>query len=288
MGTTVFDDMGRRVFCPKTPSRIVSLVPSDTYSLSRLGCGEKLVGRTDFCELPVEALKLPSVGGTKNVRVKDVLDLKPDLVIANQEENTRPVLEKIAQAKVPVYISFPRRVEDGFAHLAKMMRLLESTRELVVKLFFKEAYGLKNDTTLGHGRRVFVPIWNEPLMTFSQDTYAHSLLETLGFVNVFAGDELGDGREDLGKRSPLGADQNARQKKRYPRLTMEDLLAKDIDMILLPNEPFKFGSEHVERFKSLWPTSKKAPEVLLVDGKDLFWHGVHTIDAIGNLKKTLS
>ena len=245
-----------------------------------------MVGRTDYCEWPEGSAHLPCVGGTKNVRVEDVLALRPDLVVANQEENTRPALEKIAQAGVPVYISFPRRIEDGFAHLAKLMKLLDTTRELAVKLFFKDAYALAAPDNQIIKGKAFVPIWKDPLMTFNKDTYAHGVLEFLGFQNAFAEDARETKKKvDLGRRSPLGADQQARQDKRYPKLKIEDLKNRDIDWVLLPNEPFVFGQEHIEEFRGLWGTSKDAPKVVLVDGKDLFWHGVHTLDAVNNLKK---
>ncbi len=89
------DDLGRDVIIARPPERVVSLVPSDTYSLFALGCGARVVGRTRYCELPPEAAAIPAVGGTKDVDVDAVLALSPDLVIANQEENTRPALTSI-------------------------------------------------------------------------------------------------------------------------------------------------------------------------------------------------
>ena len=60
------DDMKRQLTFGRAPQRVVSLVPSDTYTVAALGCAGSLVGRTDYCELPVEVKeKVPSVGGTK-------------------------------------------------------------------------------------------------------------------------------------------------------------------------------------------------------------------------------
>src|SRR5512136_1682088 len=107
----IVDDHGRVLDFPTPPRRVVSLVPSDTLNVAALGCAGALVGRTDYCELPEDvARRVPSVGGTKNPRVDDVVALAPDLVIANQEENTRSDLETLAQRGVRVYVAFPKRV----------------------------------------------------------------------------------------------------------------------------------------------------------------------------------
>src|SRR5262245_16926741 len=107
--------MGRDLYLARAPQRIVSLVPSDTHSLFALGAGERVVGRTEWCEEPAEARSVATVGGTKDVDVEKVLALEPELVIANQEENGRAALEKIA-GRVPMLVSLPRRAADGIAH----------------------------------------------------------------------------------------------------------------------------------------------------------------------------
>lgn len=117
------DDLGRTLIFVHPPQRIVSLVPSDTYSVIALGAVDRLVGRTTYCESP-EAAAVPTVGGTKDVDVDAVIALSPQLVIANQEENTRPALEALAAARIPVLVSLPRRVSDGVAHLARLARIL--------------------------------------------------------------------------------------------------------------------------------------------------------------------
>src|SRR5689334_10610991 len=115
----VRDDLGRTLVFMHPPQRVVSLVPSDTYSVIALGAGDRLVGRTTWCEHGA----CVTVGGTKDVDVDAVLALAPQLVIANQEENTRQALEALA-ARVPVLVSLPRRVEQGIAHLARLARIL--------------------------------------------------------------------------------------------------------------------------------------------------------------------
>ncbi len=125
----VIDDRKRTVEVPGPLTRVVSLVPSDTLNVAALGCAAALVGRTDYCELPEDVVaRVPSVGGTKNPRIDDIVRLEPELVLGNQEENTRSDLEALAQRGVKVYVAFPRRVIDGLAHLARLARLFGVAR----------------------------------------------------------------------------------------------------------------------------------------------------------------
>src|ERR1700723_4559024 len=127
---SVTDDRGRALDFSAPPRRVVCLVPSDTFNVASLGCDGALVGRTDWCELPADVVaRLPSVGGTKNPRVDAVCALEPDLVLSNQEENTKSDLEAIAQRGFRVYVAFPKRVADGIAHLAKLARIFRAERE---------------------------------------------------------------------------------------------------------------------------------------------------------------
>src|ERR1700755_839153 len=161
------DDLGRALMFPRPPARVVSLVPSDTHSVIALGARDRLVGRTTYCESP-EAQDLPTVGGTKNVDVEAVMALEPELVIANQEENTRAALEALAQGtKGPV--SLPRRVDQGVAPLARLARILGMESQEPARSLIKRGYALGGAS--GGGPRAFVPIWMDPLMTINADNY---------------------------------------------------------------------------------------------------------------------
>jgi ABC-type Fe3+-hydroxamate transport system substrate-binding protein len=110
----VIDDRNRPVCVAGPPERIVSLVPSDTYNLVRLNGRARLVGRTRYCVEPAgEVEDVPTVGGTKDADVEAILALHPDLVLANQEENTRQMVGKLENQGVKVLVAFPRRVAAG-------------------------------------------------------------------------------------------------------------------------------------------------------------------------------
>jgi ABC-type Fe3+-hydroxamate transport system substrate-binding protein len=89
----------------------VSLVPSLTETFFALGLAHEIVGVTDFCVHPAEDVAAkPKLGGTKNPDVRAILALRPDLVVANKEENRRRDVEALAAAGAPVFVTYARGV----------------------------------------------------------------------------------------------------------------------------------------------------------------------------------
>lgn len=260
----------------RPPTRIVSLVPSDTYTLIALGATERIVGRTRYCESP-EVAHVPQVGGTKDVDVAAVIALAPDLVIANQEENTRVALEALAAERIPILVSLPRRVADGIAHVARLARMLElgEPAKSVVRRGYHLAPPIEPRT------RAFIPIWIDPLMTLNADTFGSDVLARIGIANVF-GDRLRlfPLAADLGKAEPK--DPGGRDV-RYPRITLAEVIARDPALVILPDEPHAFSAIDEAAFAEALPRAR----IARVSGKDLFWYGAWTIDALARLSSEL-
>jgi ABC-type Fe3+-hydroxamate transport system substrate-binding protein len=301
------DDLGRTLVFVHPPERIVSLVPSDTYSIIALGAVDRLVGRTRYCESP-EAAHVPVVGGTKDVDVDAVLALAPHLVIANQEENTRPALEALA-ARVPVLVSLPRRVSDGIAHLARIARIFGLGAEDPARALIRRGYQLRDRTVArrdattpsdglpvveprrsrretgphSDGRiRAFTPIWLDPLMTLNADTFGSDVLLQAGVANVFGERQrLYPLAADLGKSAPQDS---AGRDVRYPRISMFEVKERAPELVVLPDEPYAFTAEDEATFRTALPAAR----IVRVSGKDLFWYGAWTIDAIERLAKELA
>jgi ABC-type Fe3+-hydroxamate transport system substrate-binding protein len=283
----VRDDMGRELVLMREPRRIVSLVPSDTFTVCALGARDRLVGRTSYCVLPAEVSALPAVGGTKDVDPAAVADLSPDLVIANQEENARPPLEEIVRLGLPLFVSFPRRVADGVAHMARLARMLGLSRTPETKELARRAYAeLRSDAEVaGELPRAFVPIWKDPLMTFHQDTFASDMLLQAGCANAFSDRERRYPlAADLGKRSPLPSDRLGDRDKRYPRVTEDEIVARAPDLVLLPDEPYAFGPDDLAWASGLDIPAARRGAVALADGKDLFWYGAWSAGALPRLR----
>lgn len=264
------DDLGRDLVFVHPPQRVVSLVPSDTHSVIALGAGARLVGRTRYCDAP----DVPEVGGTKDVDVDKVLALAPQLVLGNQEENSRPALEALA-ARVPVLVSLPRRVGDGIAHLARLARILGTGQDVI-----KRAYAMPQDSPPAR-LRAFVPIWMDPLMTLNADTFGSDVLARVGVSNAF-GDRLRlyPLAADLGKEPPRDA---TGRDQRYPRVTLEEVSTRGADLVVLPDEPYVFTAQDEATLRGALPQAR----VVRVSGKDLFWYGAWTLDALPRLSQLL-
>lgn len=272
----VTDDLGRALIFPHPPQRVVSLVPSDTHSMIALGVGDRLVGRTTYCE---HGDGVATVGGTKNVDVDAVLGLAPHLVIANQEENTRVALEKIAE-RAPVLVSLPRRVDQGIGHLARLARIMGVAESPIVRDLIRRGYQLPKPPTTK--LRAFVPIWMDPLMTLNAETFGSDVLARVGIENAFNDrPRLYPLAADLGKSLPQDA---GGRDIRYPRVTLEEVRARGADLILLPDEPYAFTAADEAQLHEALPNAR----VVRVSGKDLFWYGAWTIDALGRLEAQLT
>nr|HEX4316593.1 helical backbone metal receptor [Kofleriaceae bacterium] len=278
--TRVRDDLGRELLLGRPPQRIVSLVPSDTYTVRALGAGARLVGRTRYCDVLRTDSDVAEVGGTKDIDVDAVLALEPDLVIGNQEENTRAALEALAAARVPVLVSLPRRVGDGLAHVARLARALAPGDPVAGELV-RRAYAVP--TAAPEPRlRAFVPIWKDPWMTLNADTFGSDVLAHAGVANAF-GDRLRlyPLAADLGKGEARDA---AGRDVRYPRVTLDEVAARGAELIVLPDEPYEFTAADEAELARALPGAR----VVRASGKDLFWYGAWTIDALPRLSRLFS
>lgn len=279
----------------RPPQRVISLVPSVTESLFDLGLSQRLIAVTDYCVYPAEGVaQLPKIGGTKNPDVQRIIEMRPDLVIANQEENRKEDVLALQAARIPVWVTFPRTVADAFNLLWNIMhvfdepamvprvRLIEQTMDWVWRMSEKR---LEDQPT-----RVFVPIWLDPLMTFNEDTYASDLLRICGVINAFdSRTRLYPLKADLGESPPYPEDDPrlAGRDIRYPRVTMEEVVAAQPDLILLPSEPFAFTEAHIPIFSQLDIPAARNNRIILVDGSLLTWHGTRLAYALNTLPDLL-
>jgi ABC-type Fe3+-hydroxamate transport system substrate-binding protein len=246
-------------------SRVVSLVPSLTESLFDLHLGDRVVGVTDYCIHPADKLQnMLRVGGTRTPDIARIIDLRPDLVFANREENRKEDVEALQAAGIPVWVTYPRTVQDVFNLLWNIMYAFEETsmvpRVRLIEYSHNWVEGIsRQQETAGKVCRVFVPIWNDPLMTFNADTYIHDLLRVCGGTNVFA--DYPD---------------------RYPCVTLDQVAAASPDVILLPDEPYAFGEGDIAQFAGL-----NVSHVHRVDGTLLSWFGTRIAYSLEQLPRLL-
>jgi ABC-type Fe3+-hydroxamate transport system substrate-binding protein len=241
---TVRDDRGVPLRFPRAPQRIVSVVPSTTDTLFALGCGDRVVGVTRYCVHPAAAVAaLPKVGGTKDADVERILALRPDVVLANCEENTRELFDAL-EPSVPVYAAFPRGVDDAIADLRRLATLLDVDPAPALTPVLEARDRLRPTRAI----RTAWLIWRRPWMTINHDTFIHAMLREAGLVNVFA---------DLPAR--------------FPEISAVDLKAADPELVLLPSEPFPFAERHADELAEL--TGIERGRFQLADGEAASWHG---------------
>jgi ABC-type Fe3+-hydroxamate transport system substrate-binding protein len=272
----ILDDRQRELIFLRPPRRIVSLVPSETGNVLALHAGERLVGRTRYCDAPPG---IALIGGTKDVEVDAVARLEPDLILANQEENSRAHLEALAQLGLPLLVSFPRTVADGLSHLARLAKVLQVDARDLLRRGYAAVQEAQAALRKRRPLRAFVPIWMDPLMTINGQTYMSDALRLGGGENVFADRQrMYPLAADLGQAIPRPA---GTRDTRYPRVTLEEMAQREPQIVLLPDEPHPFSAEDAEVFRRALPSGT---QVVRCGGRDFSWYGAQSVEGVPRLR----
>ncbi|WP_151476735.1 helical backbone metal receptor [Streptomyces albicerus] len=233
--------------------KVVSLVPSLTEAVAVSAPGI-LAGATDWCSHPAD-LDVVRVGGTKNPNVERIVALAPDLVIANEEENREPDLTALREAGLEVLVTEVRDVPQAFGELERV------TGACGVRgrpRWLDEAEEAWLDPPCPSFRlRAAVPVWRRPWMVLGRDTFAGDVLARMGVDNAYAA-----------------------HAERYPRIPIDELRAADLDLVVLPDEPYRFTRDDgPEAFPGL--------PCALVSGRHLTWYGPSLAEAPRVLSEAL-
>ncbi|MEV0735679.1 helical backbone metal receptor [Streptomyces sp. NPDC050549] len=233
--------------------RVVSLVPSLTEAIA-VSLPGVVVGATDWCSHPAD-LDVTRVGGTKNPKLDPILALAPDLVVANEEENREPDLTALREAGVEVLVTEVRDVPQAFRELDRVLdacgasprpRWLDEAERTWAELPFPESR-----------LTAVVPVWRRPWMVLGRDTFAGDVLSRLGVEHAYATDA-----------------------ERYPRATLDELRATEPELVVLPDEPYRFtAADGPEAFPGL--------PCVLVSGRHLTWYGPSLAEAPRVLSEAL-
>lgn len=253
MESRLIDDLGATVELTAPPQRVVSLVPSLTEALAS-SRPEILVGATDWCTHPAD-LGLPRVRGTKNPDLTAVAALRPDLVIANQEENRELDVRRLRDRGIQVWVTVTESVPGAL--------------DSMDRVFVEALRGARPDW-LGEARRLWsggvpdavatvaVPVWRDPWMVVGRDTFTGDLLRRVGLRNVF---EDHDGR--------------------YPSVDLAVIEQRRPDVVLLPDEPYEFTADD-------GPEAFQRATTRLVSGRLITWYGPALLEAWRELAGTFA
>ncbi len=257
------DAVGNILNLNNPPRRIVSLFPSQTHLLAELGLEKEVVGITRFCKFPAHWKKEKKIiGGTKDVHPDRVAALKPDLILANKEENTKEMVEQL-QKIAPVYVSEVSTWEDNTSFVDRVGRLTgkeEKAQEIINRLKNKRSeFELKNRSKK---YTALYFIWKNPWMTAGRKTFIDTMLDLAGFENLSV-------------------------RERYPAWEVDDLKKIQPQIVILPDEPYPFKPEkHLNEIKEIFPQAR----LLFVKGEPFTWFGAYpaySFDYFNNLHNSL-
>lgn len=243
------------------PERIISLVPSQTELLYDLGLNDEVNGITKFCVRPHHWFREKTiVGGTKKLHIEKIRALKPDLIIANKEENEKEQLE-VLEKDFAVWISDVKNLHGAYEMIGSVGTLTgkQTEAEKMIEQIKNNFSGLPAPHA---GLLTCYLIWQNPYMTIGGDTFINDMLQTAGFENIFS------------------------NKKRYPEITIEQLQTANCQLLLLPSEPYPFKPEHADELQSFLPKTI----IKLVDGEMFSWYGsrmLHAADYFRRLRESL-
>jgi ABC-type Fe3+-hydroxamate transport system substrate-binding protein len=255
------DQCGREIYLPKIPSRIVSLVPSQTELLAWLGLDETVIGITKFCVHPEKWFREKTrIGGTKKINISTVDQLHPDLILANKEENTKEQIESLSE-HYPVWISDIASLADAYG-MIRIVGAMTGTGDPANALVADIEKAFLELTDLARPEKNLPAaylVWNDPYMAAGSGTFIHHLMGRCGFINIF------------------------NETSRYPQVSINELRNRDCRLLLLSSEPFPFKEKHMEQIQPQLPDT----QILLVDGEMFSWYGSRLLYAPAYFKQLL-
>ncbi|MBL0334580.1 MAG: ABC transporter substrate-binding protein [Chitinophagaceae bacterium] len=236
------DQTGHTINLSSKPVKIISLVPSQTELLYDLGLDNEVCGITSFCIHPDQWFRHKiRIGGTKKLNLDKIRTLRPDLILANKEENDREQIEAL-QKEFNVWTS-------DIHNIPTALDMIRAVGDMTGTSTAAEALAAKIHDAFAAGKPAPIPsaylIWNEPLMVAGGDTFIHAMMFEAGFSNVFG------------------------EKKRYPVISADDIRNSGCRCLLLSSEPFPFTEKHRQSFSELFP----GIQVVLADGEMFSWYG---------------
>lgn len=226
------DDLGRKIFLAKAPTRIISLAPSITEMLFAIGAGGQVVGVTEFCDYPADALQKPKVGYSQP-NLETLVALQPDLIITPQQFMKPDLLNKLEQLKIPVLVLADRSVEDIFSHIHMLGRVLDrSTEAVALGMDLRQQIARVKERAQGRPPvRMLYVLNSQPLITVGPGSFIDQLIGLVGGVNIAANSGVP-----------------------YPRLSMEVVLQQDPEVLVFPVGKAEGISEQEQQAWHQWTT----------------------------------
>ena len=271
---TFRDALGQSFAPTGLGARIASLVPSLTETLFDIGLGPQIVARTGFCVHPADAVHgVAKVGGTKDVNLARLQKLAPSHVLVNVDENTRDTVQALRAFVPHVMVTHPQSPHDNLALFDMLGGVFGATPGVRERARAQgdalRAVLQSLQTQTWAPRRLLYLIWREPWMTVARDTYLSRTLASVGWhtlPDIAGGDGL---------RTP-GAP-------RYPVFSWDAPWIRDVDLVLLSTEPYRFDPSHAGEVRRLLGARGSHVDVRLIDGTWCTWYGSRAVRSLPRL-----
>ena len=182
------DDLGRTVSLPVPVNRVVSLAPNLTERVFAVGGGDRLVGRTSYCDFPAEAKSVPAVGDTGTPNLERIIAVKPQVVLVSTSSQLEVFTQQLQNQNVAVFVTDPHDLEGIFRSVEQIGEMLgqkEQATQLVQKLRDRTS-AVETAVKQKQPVRVFYQVSAEPLYTIGREAFVTDLIRRAGGVSVTA------------------------------------------------------------------------------------------------------
>ncbi len=185
---SVVDDKNNTVTLSRPAQRVITLAPSLTELIFKIGAEDKLVATVKSSNYPNAATKIARVGDYERFNMETLLSYKPDLILAWSVGNSRQQVEKVKNFNIPVYLSEPHQIEDIANTLRNIGTLLgkQQTANRMASNFEKRLLRIKEENKAKKKLKVFYQIWSDPIYTINGDTVISRIMQICGLENVFS------------------------------------------------------------------------------------------------------
>lgn len=182
------DDAGRRVSLPATVNRVVSLAPNLTEIVFAVGAGDRLVGRTSYCDFPAEAKAIPEVGDTLHPSIERIIALKPQVVLVSTASQLEVFTQQLQGQNIAVFVTDPHDLEGVFRSIQQIGEIVgqKDQANMVVQKLRERTNAVQAAVQQKQAVRVFYQVSAEPLYTAGHDAFVTDLMRRAGAASVTA------------------------------------------------------------------------------------------------------
>jgi iron complex transport system substrate-binding protein len=189
---TISDNFGNEVIIEEPPQRIVSLSPCNTEILFAVGAGDQVVGGTTYDTYPLEAVNLSKIGGFSTVDIEAVVNLTPDLVLA-EYGNGEETINALKNMNLTVVSLNPKTLDDILDNILLVGNITgnDETSLLLttdMKQKIENISAQTKDIPDSNKPAVLYIVWHDPMYAAGTGSYPNDLLTIAGGMNIVDGD----------------------------------------------------------------------------------------------------